>query len=403
MPIRLLIAARHPVRADDFNFTTEDDVEIVFLARRVASLPELIESTEADIVLLDLEIAEERTLSAIAEVTSTNPGYPMLLLTRDPPRYDIVARALAAGASGFVDVDSDHSEIVDAVRAVSAGGDWLPAAETKEILRGVAGDLDTTVAERRSKLVTIAVGLIPIAGALAALLSLLWRKYLGNIGVRPVDLGIDPTTRAVDAIAAVLLLVGVFGPLMYVKNWLLSIEPYVQERPTLLRILRRHRVSRPLISLVLLSITVSLSFVADIVLVVFVGPAVLVSLLALTLGISSELPTPLRITLDKPRQAAITGAVIAFLSVSLLSAEVLLMGPVFDPSGPDGIIAPKFLGFGAQPVRVFTVDGSLPTTELLYLGGNADLYVLVDPCNDDTVFMVSVGSSRMQVIDEVSC
>jgi hypothetical protein len=40
--------------------------------------------------------------------------------------------------------------------------------------------------------------------------------------------------------------------------------------------------------------------------------------------------------------------------------------------------------------------------ELLYLGGNADLYVLVDHC-DDAVHYVSVGATRLQVIDELTC
>ena len=38
-----------------------------------------------------------------------------------------------------------------------------------------------------------------------------------------------------------------------------------------------------------------------------------------------------------------------------------------------------------------------------YLGGNADLYVMVDPCADDDVTYVSVGSTRLRVIDEVTC
>jgi hypothetical protein len=49
------------------------------------------------------------------------------------------------------------------------------------------------------------------------------------------------------------------------------------------------------------------------------------------------------------------------------------------------------------------VDEAREPRGVLYLGGNADLYVLVNPCEDDTVEFVSVGSSRLVVIDEVSC
>ena len=54
-------------------------------------------------------------------------------------------------------------------------------------------------------------------------------------------------------------------------------------------------------------------------------------------------------------------------------------------------------------MRAFDVDSGSEAREVLYLGGNADLYVLVDPCNDDSVELVSVGSTRLVVIDEITC
>ena len=63
----------------------------------------------------------------------------------------------------------------------------------------------------------------------------------------------------------------------------------------------------------------------------------------------------------------------------------------------------RLIGFRAQPVLHTDVGGDSATRELLYLGGNADLYVFVDPCNDNEVWFVSVGSSRLENIDEVTC
>ena len=83
--------------------------------------------------------------------------------------------------------------------------------------------------------------------------------------------------------------------------------------------------------------------------------------------------------------------------------KVLLRGPEFDEKGAEGGLVTKFLGFRAQPAIVTDVDDALPVRQRLYVGGNADLYVLVDPCNDDKVEMVSVGSSRMEIVDEISC
>jgi hypothetical protein len=54
-------------------------------------------------------------------------------------------------------------------------------------------------------------------------------------------------------------------------------------------------------------------------------------------------------------------------------------------------------------MRWIDVDADGTEQDMLYLGGNADLYVLIDPCNDDETVFVSVGSARLIVIDEVDC
>ena len=66
------------------------------------------------------------------------------------------------------------------------------------------------------------------------------------------------------------------------------------------------------------------------------------------------------------------------------------------------ILAPDTLGFTARPIIVSDLDEKLEPLGALYLGGNADLHVLYDPCAD-TVRFVPVGSSRVEVVDQVSC
>jgi hypothetical protein len=51
---------------------------------------------------------------------------------------------------------------------------------------------------------------------------------------------------------------------------------------------------------------------------------------------------------------------------------------------------------------IFDLDEKNEPLGALYLGGNADLYVLYDPCVE-TVRFVPVGSSRVMFIDEVTC
>ena len=222
MTIRVLIIARRPIVLDDFGFDSYDDIEVVHFARRIDSLDQL--AGDVDLAIVDVNFSEGAAYRHIASTMNELPELRVLALTSSPPSHDEVARSIAAGAVGFVDADSDTDEFTDAVRAVGTGGLWLPGPATVTVLRDVASDLEVTTHERRSRLIAVGLGLVPVAGALASVLSLLWRKYLGNLGVRPVDLGIDPTSRVVDALASLSYLIAVFGPFLYLRSWLDAAE-----------------------------------------------------------------------------------------------------------------------------------------------------------------------------------
>ncbi len=228
MTIHVLIIAHRPVRLEDFGFGSDDEIEVVHFARRAQSLEELADG--ADVVIVDVNFPEGAAYRHIASTIAELPELRILALTTAPPRHDEVARAINAGAVGFVDVDAEPEEFANAVEAVHAGGMWLPGPATATVLRDVASDLEVTTSERRSRLVAVALGLVPVAGALASVLSLLWRKYLGHIGVRPVDIGIDPTSRVVDALASISFLIAVFGPFLYIRSWLDAADSAVGER-----------------------------------------------------------------------------------------------------------------------------------------------------------------------------
>ncbi len=400
MTIRVLIIARRPIRLDDFGFESDDEIEISHLARRLASLGEL--ANAADVVIVDVDFPEGAAHREIASTVAELPELRVLALTTSPPRHSDVARAVAAGAVGFVDIDAETTEFGEAVRAVHAGETWLPGPATRTVLRDVAADLEVTTNERRSRLVAVALGLVPVAGALAAFLSLLWRKYLGHIGVRPVDIAIDPTTRVVDALSSISFLVGVFGPFLYIRSWLDAAESTMGERRS--RWVADHRnFTGAILGVIIFVVAAVLSIYADLVIVLVIGPIVVISLLATTIGVTAELPPVLRIEFVRPRRAAFAAVTIVFVFIAALGSEVLIRGPEFNEQGAEGGLVTKFMGFKAQPAIVTDVDGALPVRQRLYLGGNADLYVFVDPCNGDKIEMVSVGSSRIEIVDEISC
>ena len=229
--LSVLVVARHPLRLDDLELDELSEVQAVELMRRPAALALAIEEFEPNVILVDTRFPENRGFAAIGQARALLPDLRILALTADPAPHDHVARATRVGASGFITADAEPREFADAVRTVHAGQPYLPSEETLAVLGSVAEDLDVTAAERRSRLTGIVIGLIPLTAAMAAIISLLWRKYVGDIGVRPVDLAIDPGSRVVDAFAFVSLVIGVFGPLLFVASWLNLLRAASEDQP----------------------------------------------------------------------------------------------------------------------------------------------------------------------------
>jgi CheY-like chemotaxis protein len=350
--IRLLVVARQPLRVDDLGLSGVSDVAEIQLIRRPLALELAIEQTQPNVVIVDVGFPEQRGFKAIDQTIAELPDARVLALIEDPPSPADVARA---GAHGFVTINSDPAEFEAAVRAVHRGEYWLPDEDTREILGLVAEDLDVTGAERCSRVVSIIVGLIPLAGALAAILALLWRKYLAHIGVRPVDLAIDSATRVVDTVTIALLFLGVFGPVMFISHWLDLASEAAEDHRVLAWVASHRKGSGLILALAWLPVAYVLTVIADLVLILMIGPVVAVSILAWAIDASDMLPTMFRIDGLKPRRV-LTGALAAVVLVlTILSVEVLVVGPDLQTDGAHGVFAPKYSDSGRNQCKHSTL------------------------------------------------
>jgi two-component system response regulator DesR len=123
----------------------EPDIEVV---AQVGSgdevLPAAKESTP-DVALLDVQMPGKDGLTAAAELHAALPGCRIIVCTTfGRPGY--LARAMAAGAAGFVVKDSPPEQLVDAVRRVSGGLRVVDPALAAESL--ATGPSPLTVRER---------------------------------------------------------------------------------------------------------------------------------------------------------------------------------------------------------------------------------------------------------------
>jgi CheY-like chemotaxis protein len=326
-----------------------DEIDDSRLIRRSSALEVAIDEVDPNVVLVDTNYPGLRGFDAITELLVRAPDTRVLALTPDPPPHADVARAARAGAIGFIDVNAEPAEFAEAIRTVAGGDHWMPSDVTRAVLADTADDLDVTSAERRSRLTGILIAFIPLAGLIAALLSLLWRRYLAQIGIRPVDLAIDPASRVIDALFTLRLVIALFGPLVFVSTWLDLIRQSRLSRGPIAELLRHPHLAWLLTAIVVLAVSLFFATGTGIFAVLVIGPIVTLALLA-----------------------------VFSLRRCSGSARSRCRPTTPTPAAP-------------------------PPRAVLYLGGNADLYVLVDPCNDDEVEFVSVGSQRLVVIDEVTC
>ncbi len=121
----------------------QDDFDIVGEAENGRDAVDLVGLTAVDVVLMDVRMPELDGIEATARILATKPDTRVLILTTfDLDEY--VARALRAGASGFLLKDVRPAQLVDAIRVVAGGDALLAPTVTRRLLDRFASSLDAS-------------------------------------------------------------------------------------------------------------------------------------------------------------------------------------------------------------------------------------------------------------------
>ncbi|MEU8773771.1 response regulator transcription factor [Streptomyces sp. NPDC048606] len=116
-----------------------DDIDVVAEAADGAQVPALVAEHRPDVVLMDIRMPGVDGLTATQELRARQGAPEVLVLTTFHTDAH-VARALRAGAAGFLLKDTPPREIVAALRTVAAGDPVLSPAVTRRLMDQVAGD-----------------------------------------------------------------------------------------------------------------------------------------------------------------------------------------------------------------------------------------------------------------------
>ena len=127
--IRVLIADDHTIVRDGLRgiLASAGDIEVAAEAASGDEVLALVRAQAFDVVLLDLSMPGVSGMELIRQLRLDKPALRILVLSMHAERQ-YAARALNAGAAGYLSKGSAAAELLGAVRKIAAGGEHITEA-----------------------------------------------------------------------------------------------------------------------------------------------------------------------------------------------------------------------------------------------------------------------------------
>ena len=147
MAIKTIIVDDHPVVRFGVKqmLSSSQDIEVVAEMDDVDNLLQVLKDTDADILLLDLELEHTTGVDALRLVRENAPGTKVIIYTSHDEE-DRIVQAAELGVDGYLLKGCGQTELVNAIQSVSAGGIALEST--------VAGKLMNHMNQRSSTAAT---------------------------------------------------------------------------------------------------------------------------------------------------------------------------------------------------------------------------------------------------------
>lgn len=134
-PIRVLIAEDHKAFAEALQrvIDLEKGLEVVTIASDGATAVDLVVENHPDVVIMDVEMPNLDGIAATRRIKEASPETYVVILSAHQDDT-LVARAVEAGASGYLSKTQSVEDVAAAVRAAAGGESLIEADEVARIL-----------------------------------------------------------------------------------------------------------------------------------------------------------------------------------------------------------------------------------------------------------------------------
>jgi DNA-binding NarL/FixJ family response regulator len=139
-PAKVLIVDDHPAVREGlvWRIARQPDLIVCGEAEDVAEALRLVESTEPDVVVIDISLKEGNGIDLIKRIKAHDSSIRMLVCSMHPDSL-YAERSLRAGALGYINKENTTGRILDAIRSVRNGEVYLSEDATRRLLRKTIG------------------------------------------------------------------------------------------------------------------------------------------------------------------------------------------------------------------------------------------------------------------------
>jgi len=138
VPIRLVVADDHPIVLQGLQhlFDRQRDFEVVAACSDTDATIDAVRARRPDVLVLDLRMPGPGGLGVLRALEHEGARCPTILLTAAVTDAEVL-EAVRLGASGLVLKESPPDTLVDCIRRVHGGGEWIDGDTASRAVRGV--------------------------------------------------------------------------------------------------------------------------------------------------------------------------------------------------------------------------------------------------------------------------